>query len=123
MRALVIEDEAMVALLLQEALEDLGYDEISVAATEDEAVELARRHDPELVTADVRLARGSGVDAVLRIVARRPVPVVFVTGNAARVNERIGNATVLEKPFLSRDLGPAIERARRAPVDLTGPVR
>lgn len=123
MRALVIEDEAMVALLLQDALEDLGYDEIDVAATEDEAVELARLHEPELVTADVRLARGSGIDAALRIVSSRAVPVVFVTGNATRVSERIRNATVLEKPFMAGDLGPAIDRARRAPLDLAGPER
>jgi CheY-like chemotaxis protein len=115
MRALVIEDETLVAFLLEEMLESLGYDDVEIAATEAAAVTLAHRLQPDLVTADARLAQGCGISAALAICARRPVPVVFVTGNAAHVARRVQDPVVIEKPFTLQELAPGIMRARCAP--------
>lgn len=115
MRALVIEDEALVAFLLEDMLEAMGYTEIHVAATEAEAINLARAFAPDLVTSDARLLAGCGIDAALAICSERPVPVVFVTGNATRVRERIREPVIVEKPFAPADLALAISRARASP--------
>lgn len=115
MRALIIEDETLIAFLLEETLESMGYTELKVAATQAEAVRLAREFPPALVTTDVRLLAGCGIDAALAICAERPVPVVFVTGNATRVRRRILEPVIVEKPFSPEALAPAIERARASP--------
>jgi two-component system, response regulator PdtaR len=114
-RALVIEDETLVAFLIEEMLELMGYDDIAVAATQGEAVERARSFLPDLITVDARLAEGCGVAAALEICAERPVPVVFVTGNASRVAQRVRDPILVEKPFTFEDLTLAVMRARAAP--------
>lgn len=115
MRALVIEDEALVAFLIEDILRGLGFSEIEVAATEAEATLLAREFVPDLVTADARLASGCGINAALAICTERDVPVVFITGNATQVRLRIHEPIIVEKPFTGGELAAAIALARATP--------
>jgi CheY-like chemotaxis protein len=56
MHALIIEDEPLIAMLIEDCLRLLGYDSIQFAATEAEAVAAASMRCPDLITSDVRLA-------------------------------------------------------------------
>lgn len=80
-RVLVIEDESVIALDLQDILEDLGHQVIGIANTHSEALRLGKTERPDLVLADIRLADdSSGVDAVKALLAEHPsVPVIFIT--------------------------------------------
>jgi two-component system, response regulator PdtaR len=62
-RALVIEDETLVAFLIEEMLESMGYNDVAVASTQDEAIARARSFLPDLLTVDARLAQGCGITA------------------------------------------------------------
>jgi CheY-like chemotaxis protein len=104
MHALIIEDEPLIALLIEDHLRAIGYSSVDFAVTEAEAVDSARRHCPDLVTSDVRLAQGSGIAAVEAICDGRHVPVVFITASAWAVRERISDAVVIAKPFVAEDL-------------------
>lgn len=115
MRALVIEDEALVAFLIEDILREQGFAEIEVAATESEATSLAEKFLPDLVTADARLASGCGINAALAICSEREVPVVFITGNATQVRLRIHEPIIVEKPFSGEELAAAVVLARAAP--------
>src|SRR5580693_10811253 len=95
LRVLVIEDDALIAMLLAEVLAGMGHDVCATAATEAEAVNAAARHRPDLMIADARLGRGSGVSAVEEILRAGPVAHLFVSVDAERVKKRRPEALVL----------------------------
>jgi CheY-like chemotaxis protein len=103
---LVVEDDKMIGLMLKELLEEIGFAVCSVAATENEAVADAARFKPGVMVVDMRLAEGSGMGAMDRILASGPMPCVFVSGAPEPVNRL--NAAVLRKPYSERDLVRAI---------------
>ena len=113
-KVMVIEDEAIIALHLQEIVESLGCEVVGIARTRDEAVELAHRTQPELVLADVSLAdRSSGIDAVNDILAGQDVPVIFITAFPERLltGDRPEPAYLLSKPFEPASVAATIWQA------------
>ena len=113
MHALIIEDEYFTALLIEDRLRELGFTSFAVAADEDEAVAMAREHCPDVITSDVQLARGCGIDAVRRICDGKRIPVLYITGTAIMVRERCPSATVIQKPFGTADLREAVLQVMR----------
>ena len=112
MHALIIEDEAMIAALIEAYLCDMGYTSVAFAVTEEEEIASADRRCPDLITSDVRLTPGSGIAAVQAICSGRPIPVVFVTASGWEVRQRMDAALVVAKPFTASELGRAIDAAR-----------
>ena len=75
---------------------------VGVAATERDAVEIARRTRPGLILADINLgAGGDGAAAVSRILQGHRTPVIFVTAYPERLltGEEVEPAFVITKPF------------------------
>lgn len=99
MHALIIEDEALITLMIEDLLLDLGFGTFDIAVTEAEAVMAAAEHRPDLITSDVHLLVGSGIDAVHTICFNCAIPIVFVTANAGQVRERRPAAVVVDKPI------------------------
>ncbi len=108
---LIVEDEAIIGLLLSEVMSDMGYEVCAVVASEDEAVAAAALHQPDLLIVDAGLAAGNGLSAVDRILAARFVPHVYTTGNALKVRQLRPDAVILEKPFHEGELAEGIELA------------
>ena len=67
MHALIIEDEALIAMAIEDALLTCGFTSFEVAASAQDAMAAAARKCPDLITADVELRPGSGIDAVQSI--------------------------------------------------------
>jgi len=111
LRVLVIEDDALIAMLLAAQLGGMGHDVCATAATEGDAVRAAANHRPDLMIVDAGLGAGSGVAAVEEICRAKPIAHVFISGDAERVRQRRPNAVVLRKPFRQAELGRAIEIA------------
>ncbi len=109
LNVLIVEDDAMIGLLLTEILEEMGHSVCGVASTEEEAVAAATRFQPSLMLVDLNLQEGNGVSAMGRILKSGPRPCVFISGAPDLVG--LPSATVLRKPFTERDLRQAIERA------------
>jgi CheY-like chemotaxis protein len=113
-RVLIIEDEPIIALDIQELVERCGHSVVGVAATEQEAVALARSQPPSLVLADINLgAGGDGATAVARILKDTTVPVIFVTAYPERLltGEAVEPAFVITKPFDPTTLAVATYQA------------
>ncbi len=81
---------------------------------EDEAVAAARERCPDLITSDVQLARGCGIDAVQRICEEKPIPILYITATAMMVLDRCPWAVVIQKPFGTADLRDGVQKARKA---------
>ncbi len=115
-RVLIVEDEEMIAMLLTELVEQLGYSVCDVAATEADAVAMAGACQPDLIIIDGGLREGSGIAAMNTILEQRFVPHLYVTGDKHLARTLDQHAIVLEKPFFARELSKGIERALAAAV-------
>jgi len=111
MHALIIEDQILIATLIEDGLRELGYSSFDLAAREDLAVAAAEARCPDLITADDHLTDGTGVNAVLTICARQPIPVVFIAADADSVIAAIPEAVLIPKPFRVADLKEAVGMA------------
>lgn len=114
MHALIIEQDAWIVLMIEDALRELGYMSFAVATSFDEAVQAAEKQCPDLITSDIRLGSDNGLDAVQAICSERPLPVVFITATGWEARERDPNLTVVRKPFQPSDLKGAVLAARGA---------
>jgi two-component system, response regulator PdtaR len=111
LRIMVVEDDALIGMLLTEMLEGMGHGVCAMACTEPEAVAAALRSKPDLMVVDARLGDGSGLSAVTQILRSGYIPHMFVTGDTAEVQTLRPDAVVIDKPFRERDLIFGIQRA------------
>ena len=117
---LIIEDEPIIAMDIEELVLNCGHRVVGLATTEAEAVELAERHKPGLILADINLGiGGDGTSAVARIMKHHYAPVIFVTAYPERLltGEDLEPAFVITKPFEPLTLAIATYQA------VTGGVR
>jgi CheY-like chemotaxis protein len=111
-RVFVVEDEFIVAALLEERLRSLGCDVVGPAATVAEALELLAVEPVDVAVLDVNIA-GEKVFPVADALEARGIPFVFATAyGAAGIDDRHGGKSVLDKPYHER----ALEHALRAAV-------
>ncbi|WP_207478579.1 response regulator [Arenibaculum pallidiluteum] len=86
MRILIVEDEALVAMDLEEIVEGMGHNVCGTAARLGEAIRMAQEFAPQLVLMDVHLASGdSGLKAGEMISSGLGIPVVFITASVEEV--------------------------------------
>ena len=98
-RVLLVEDEALVAMMIQESLGDFGYQVIGPIGTASEATARAKDGHFEAAVLDINLGDGA-VYPIADILAARGVPFVFVTGyDASSVEPRFRNVPILQKPI------------------------
>ncbi|MDB5369635.1 MAG: hypothetical protein JWP20_1193 [Roseomonas sp.] len=103
-RILIVEDEALIAMLVEDALLDAGAVVLGPAATVEEALELFRSGMPEAAVLDINLA-GQASTPVADALADSGVPFVVATGyGAAGLPERHRGVPVLAKPYDPREL-------------------
>jgi CheY-like chemotaxis protein len=113
LRILVVEDNAIIGMLLAEMLRTMGHDVCAVARTEQDGVAAALRLEPDLMVVDARLAGvGSGIVVVEAVRRVRHIPHVFMSG--APVDTGTLGGPVLDKPFRESDLVRVIAIAMAA---------
>ena len=114
MHALIIEQDMWVILMIEDVLRDLGYTSFVSAASGETAIAAASARCPDLITSDLRLDSGTGVEAVRQICSGRAIPVVYITATPWEVRRADFNAVVVPKPFLPATLKEGIGRATHA---------
>ncbi len=111
---MIIEDEPIIAMHLETLARELDHRVVGVATTHAEATDLARRTEPDLILADIRLADGSsGLEAVREILDEYQMPVVFITAYPERLltGERPEPTYLVTKPFLPETVKATIGQA------------
>lgn len=104
LRFLVVEDEALVSMLIEDILTDLGYEIAAVASRLKEACDLAASKQFDFAILDVNLD-GEPSYPVAEILNERGVPFVFATGYGARGLEgKFSEVPTLAKPFMGADV-------------------
>jgi CheY-like chemotaxis protein len=111
LRVLIVEDEALVGMALEDALEFLGIEVAGVAGTVDEALAKVESDDFDGAILDVQL-HGKDILPVAESLERRGIPFVFATGyGKAGVPEKYRDAPVLQKPFMPAELKDILAKA------------
>ena len=112
-RALVVEDEIMVAMYVEDLLTELGYEVAGLATSLDQALPLARGGEFDFAVLDINLA-GQTSFPVADALRERGIPFLFASGYSSRgVSEAYRDAVRIQKPFLSQDLEQAITAIAR----------
>jgi PAS domain S-box-containing protein len=115
LRVLLVEDEALVAMTIQESLTEFGFHVIGPVCTVSEAEAVAKDGQVDAAVLDINLGDGL-VYSVAEILAARDVPFVFVTGyDAESVDSRFREIPVLQKPIEREMLQQIfVQRAERS---------
>jgi CheY-like chemotaxis protein len=114
--AVIVEDELLFAQALTAFLEDLGYQVLATADSEEGAVQVVCEHRPDVVLMDLKLLDGNGVGAAIMIRENFKVPIIFCTSYAATgaiqlAVESLGNAALIGKPFDEAELTALLANA------------
>jgi CheY-like chemotaxis protein len=118
---LVVEDEALIAWMVHDMLETMGFADVRVARDANEALALAAERHPGLLICDINLGPGEdGVSAAARIRARGQVAVLFITGYAgaeirSQIDQAVAGAPLLRKPIEFRTLADCLRRVLLGP--------
>ena len=108
-RVLVIEDESLIAMLLEDLLPEMGYTVEALAATVSEALALLEQRPVDLAVVDVNLG-GESSFPVADVLQQRGIPFLFTTGYGQMgLPEPYSALPVLQKPFRKKDLQAALQ--------------
>jgi AmiR/NasT family two-component response regulator len=111
---LIADDESIIRLGLKRILEEAGHT-IYAAADGRAAVRLAEGHTPDLAILDIKMPEMDGLEAARALLARAPVPVIFLTAYGEQeLIERAARLPVmgyLVKPIKEAELLAMIEVA------------
>ncbi len=111
---LIIEDEMVIALDLEQLVENLSHRTIGIARTRAEAIELSTVRRPGLILADIQLADGSsGLETVNDLLNSFEVPVIFISAHPERflTGERPEPAFLISKPYQQSTVSAVVSQA------------
>ena len=115
LNVIVVDDEPLMVELLCRTLKDLGHDPVATGSDGIQALELARKHQPDLVIIDYAMPNMDGMEASEAIMKELPIPIVLSTGRTDDATlQRAKKADIhsyLVKPFHREQLKTAITMA------------
>ena len=117
-KILIVDDDAIIARLIEVLLEDLGYTVIAKAASGNEALKRAAETQPDLVLMDIQLPGGmDGIETAVCLQAKYNIPVIYLSAHCsddilerAKITDPFGYVL---KPIKEKELHAAIEIALR----------
>ncbi len=107
-RILLVEDETMIAMLVEDMLEDLGHNLAAVTGRLEEALTLIGSEAFDLAILDLNLG-GILTYPVADVLREKSIPFIFATGyGSSGLKEAYSDLPTLQKPFNQEDLSQAI---------------
>lgn len=105
---LIVEDQPLIALNLQDTVEELGHNTVGIASNMYQALLLSSRADIALI--DVNLEDGPTGPIIGRSLAEADVSVLFMTRDRGAIRGGVAGALgIIQKPVLDLELVEAIQ--------------
>jgi len=112
LKVLVVEDESLVALDIENMLEEMGCKVVASVPRLVKALDLASRLDFDLAVLDINLA-GEVVYPLAFRLAARGIPFLFSTGySTSTLPPELRDRPILKKPMMLASLKRAVAMAR-----------
>ena len=113
---LIVEDEAIIVMLLKHILARAGYDIIGVAETGEKSITLANELNPSLVIMDISLkGEMDGIEAARAIMDNHQIPVIFMSSHTDKATfdraMSTGPANYIIKPIKDAEVLAAVQTA------------
>jgi CheY-like chemotaxis protein len=114
LRVLVVEDEALVAMLMEDMIAALDHRVIGPVGRVAEAIEIVRHGEQvDCAILDLNL-NGERALGVADALTERRIPFIFATGyGGEQLGGRFGGVPILQKPFQMADLRQALAQMRQ----------
>ena len=111
LHVLVVEDESMVAMLIEDMLTDLGHHVVATSGSMSNASKLVSDSSADFAILDVNL-NGEETYPLAASLTARKIPFIFATGyGSSGIKAEWAGVPVLQKPFQAQELEDAIARA------------
>lgn len=115
-KALIIEDEPLIAEDIRDYLTNINYQPVDVAYSKDQALRYLERYDLDIVLLDINLgSKTDGIEIAKVINEKYHIPFVFLTSYSDKKTLEMAKVThpwgYLVKPFQERDLYTSLEIA------------
>jgi DNA-binding response OmpR family regulator len=106
----LVEDEAMIRMMVADMLEELGYSIAAEAGEIEQALKLAHTTDFDIAILDVNV-NGKLISPVAEVIEARNRPFIFATGYGTQgLPPEYRDRPALQKPFQMENLAAMIER-------------
>lgn len=116
MRILIADDESIIRLGLKAMLQEMGH-VVLAAANGREALQMARRHRPDLAILDIKMPFTDGLQAARTLARTQPLPILLLTAYSEQdLIEKASDLPIhgyLIKPIQPAELAAAIAVARK----------
>ncbi|WP_129642306.1 response regulator [Peristeroidobacter agariperforans] len=116
LEVLIVEDQMLIAIHLQDLVEEAGHRVAAIAHDGVSALAAAANHRPTIAIMDIRLAHGaSGIDVARQLYEEHRIRCLFVSANINEdVRQRVADLRPLGfigKPFLAAEVIAAVRAA------------
>jgi response regulator NasT len=115
LRFLIADDDGLTLMVLRKILTGMGHTVVGEAADGQQAIDLAKETNPDLIVLDIRMPNMDGLEAARAIQSHRATPIIILSAHAepglGAEAAGAGAHAYLVKPFTDTQLKPAIELA------------
>ncbi len=110
-RVLIVEDDPLIALDVEDALTDAGYEVCGVADSQAQALWLADETHPDFAVVDIALSPGDGRVVARELFRLHHTEVLFATGQCNDVKHLTGSGALacLPKPYDATEVPEALQ--------------
>ena len=115
MRVLIVDDESLILMDLRDIIESCGHEVVAEGTNGVEALELCKKHKPDIILMDVKMPELDGIEAARQIGFHHEAPVVLLTSYSQQdLIDKARDSGVygyLIKPVREEQLVPSLEMA------------
>jgi YesN/AraC family two-component response regulator len=116
MDVLIVEDEMIIALMIEQMVKRMGHTVVGKTAKGEKAIEQAHETKPDLILMDIRLqGEMDGVDAISKIQHELDIQVIYITGNTdQKYKNKVESTNYIDfliKPITQHQLSDSFDLA------------